>query len=106
MKSEAEIAKVLAQSRQKLFVIRAQRPRPHLDDKIIAAWNGLMIFAYARAAQVLDDPHYLEIAMRAANFLRSDLYDSSGKTLYRNYRGSRSNIEGFADDYAFVEVCD
>src|SRR5882724_4072350 len=41
-KSEAEIAKVLAQSRQKLFAIRAQRPRPHLDDKIIAAWNGLM----------------------------------------------------------------
>src|SRR5438094_677870 len=101
-KSEAEIAKVLAQSRQKLFVIRAQRPRPHLDDKIIAAWNGLMIFAYARAAQVLDDPHYLEIAMRAARFLRTNLYDEKSKLLYRNYRGSRSGVEGFADDYAFV----
>jgi len=101
-KSEAEIAKVLAQSRQKLFAIRAQRPRPHLDDKIIAAWNGLMISAFARAAQVLDDSRYLEVATRAANFLRSDLYDSSGKTLYRNYRGSRSGVEGFADDYAFV----
>jgi uncharacterized protein YyaL (SSP411 family) len=101
-KCEAEIAKVLAQSRQKLFAIRAQRPRPHLDDKIIAAWNGLMISAFARAAQVLDDSRYLEVATRAANFLRSDLYDSSGKTLYRNYRGSRSGVEGFADDYAFV----
>jgi uncharacterized protein YyaL (SSP411 family) len=101
-KSEAEIAKVLAQSRQKLFAIRAQRPRPHLDDKIIAAWNGLMISAFARAAQVLDDSRYLEVATRAANFLRSDLSDSSGKTLYRNYRGSRSGVEGFADDYAFV----
>ena len=86
-KSEAEIAKVLAQSRQKLFAIRAQRPRPHLDDKIIAAWNGLMISAFARAAQVLDEPRYLEIATRAANFLRSKLYDPSRKILYRSYRG-------------------
>src|SRR6266403_5528211 len=101
-KSEAEIAKVLAQSREKLFAIRGQRPRPHLDDKIIAAWNGLMISAFARAAQVLDDSRYLEVATRAANFLRSDLHDSSGKILYRNYRGSRSGVEGFADDYAFV----
>ena len=101
-KSEAEIAKVLAQSRQKLFAIRAQRPRPHLDDKIIAAWNGLMISAFARAAQVLDDSRYLEIATRAANFLRGDLYEETSKLLYRNYRGSRSGVEGFADDYAFV----
>jgi len=101
-KSKEEIAKSLAQSRQKLFAIRAKRPRPHLDDKIIAAWNGLMISAYARAAQVLDEPRYLEIATRAATFLRANLYDSSGKILYRNYRGGRSDIGGFADDYAFV----
>jgi uncharacterized protein YyaL (SSP411 family) len=101
-KSEEEIAKSLAQSRKKLFAIRAQRPRPHLDDKIIAAWNGLMITAYARAAQVLDDPRYLEIATRAAKFLQANLYDSSAKILYRNYRGGRSDIEAFADDYAFV----
>jgi uncharacterized protein len=101
-KSEAEIAKLLAQSRQKLFAIRAQRPRPHLDDKIIAAWNGLMISALARAAQVLDDPRYLEVAIRAANFVRAKLYDPSGKILYRSYREGRSNVEGFADDYALV----
>ena len=101
-KSEGEIAKMFAESHQKLFAIRAQRPRPHLDDKIIAAWNGLMISAFARAAQVLDDPRYLKIATRAANFLRADLYDSSHKILYRSYREGRSNIEGFADDYAFV----
>src|SRR5438094_2442248 len=101
-KSEEEITKSLAQSREKLLAIRAKRPRPHLDDKIIAAWNGLMISAYARAAQVLDDPRYLEIATRAANFLREQLYDSSRKILYRNYRQGRSDIQGFADDYAFV----
>jgi len=101
-KSEGEIGKVLARSREKLFAIRGQRPRPHLDDKIISAWNGLMISAYARAAQVIDEPRYLEIATRSANFVRTKLYDPSRKILYRSYRQSRSNIEGFADDYAFV----
>jgi hypothetical protein len=101
-KSEKEIGESLAQSREKLFSIRAKRPRPHLDDKIIAAWNGLMISAYARAAQVLDDPRYLEVATRTAKFLRANLYEEKSKLLYRSYRGGRSDIEAFADDYAFV----
>src|SRR5438105_2865991 len=101
-KSEQEIRDSLAKSREKLFAIRAKRPRPHLDDKIITAWNGLMISAYARAAQVLGDPRYLEIATRAAKFLWANLYDKKSKLLYRNYREGRSDIEGFADDYAFV----
>jgi len=101
-KTEGETGKLLMRSREKLFAIRAQRPRPHMDDKIISAWNGLMISAYARAAQVFDEPRYLEIATRSANFMRAKLYDSSRKILYRSYREGRSNIEGFADDYAFV----
>src|SRR6266567_2267722 len=104
-KSEKEIGESLAQSREKLFSIRAKRPRPHLDDKIIAAWNGLMISAFARAAQVLDPAtagRYLKIATRGTRFLRANLYEEKSKLLYRNYRGGRSDIEGFADDYAFV----
>jgi len=101
-KTEGEIRKLLAQCREKLFSIRARRPRPHLDDKIIAAWNGLMISAYARGARVLDEPRYLEIATRAAKFLRKNLYEEKSKLLYRNYRDGRSDIEGFADDYAFM----
>ena len=101
-KTEQEVRELLAKSRDKLFAIRAKRPRPHLDDKIIAAWNGLMISAYARAAQVLDDPHYLEIATRAGKFVEAHLYDKKSELLYRNYRQGRSDIEGFADDYAFV----
>src|SRR6266700_2502495 len=54
-KSDDEIRQSLMRSREKLLTIRNKRPRPHLDDKIIAAWNGLMISAYARAAQVLED---------------------------------------------------
>jgi uncharacterized protein YyaL (SSP411 family) len=101
-KSEAEIGNMLKRSRERLYAIRAQRPRPHLDDKIISSWNGLMISAYARAAQVIDEPRYLEIATRSANFVQTKLYDSSRKILYRSYREGRSHIEGFADDYAMV----
>jgi uncharacterized protein YyaL (SSP411 family) len=101
-KTDSEIEKSLSQSRSILFDIRSKRPRPHLDDKILASWNGLMISAFARAAQVLDEPDYLQAAERAATFIRNELYDQSGKLLYRSFRHGRSNIEGFADDYAFV----
>jgi uncharacterized protein YyaL (SSP411 family) len=101
-KSDDEVRQSLDRSREKLLAIRAKRPRPHLDDKIIVAWNGLMISAYARAAQALDEPRYLEAATRAAKFLRANLYDEKSKLLFRNYRDGRSAVEGFADDYAFV----
>src|SRR5438552_2434433 len=96
------VEQCLAQSRQKLFSIRNKRPRPHLDDKIIAAWNGLMISAFARGAQVLDDASHLETATRAAEFIRANLYDESRQVLFRSYREGRGEVEGFADDYAFV----
>jgi uncharacterized protein len=101
-KEEAEVRELLAESRVALLSLRAKRPRPHLDDKIITAWNGLMISAYARAAQVLGDSGYLEAATRAATFARAQLYDASRKVLVRNYREGRGEVEGFADDYAFV----
>src|SRR5205085_8211489 len=80
-KAEDEVRQSLARSREKLLSIRSKRPRPHLDDKIIAAWNGLMISAYARAAQALDEPRYLEAATRAAKFLLANLYDEKSKLL-------------------------
>jgi len=101
-KEEAEVRDLLARSRATLLSLRSKRPRPHLDDKIITAWNGLMISAFARGSQVLDDPAYLETATRAATFIRTQLYNAARKVLVRNYRESRSKVEGFADDYAFV----
>lgn len=101
-KEEEEVREILTKCRKSLLALREKRPRPHLDDKIITAWNGLMISAYARGAQVLNDPGYLTIAMRAATFVRTQLYDDEKKVLVRNYREGRSRVEGFADDYAFV----
>ncbi|MEY2497699.1 MAG: hypothetical protein QOD12_1255 [Verrucomicrobiota bacterium] len=101
-KEEAEVYDVLAKARATLLELRSKRPRPHLDDKIITAWNGLMISAYARGAQVLDEPAYFKAATQAAIFVRTQLYDESKNALVRNYREGRSEVEGFADDYAFV----
>jgi len=101
-KTEDEIRQLLARSREILFSLRTKRPRPHLDDKIIAAWNGLMISALARGAQVLHERRYLESATRAARFIRTQLWEDSKRILFRSYRQGRSQVEGFADDYSFV----
>ena len=97
-KPEAEIATSLAGSRKKLFDLRAKRPRPHLDDKIITAWNGLMISAFARAAQVLDDAAYLAAAQKSARFIRAELWKNGA--LLRSYRQGPGEVAGFCDDYA------
>jgi len=86
----------------KLRTVRAQRPRPHLDDKIITAWNGLMISALAQGARVLGDKTCLAAATHAAEFIQRELYDEGSGTLYRSWRGSRGTIAGFAEDYAFL----
>jgi uncharacterized protein YyaL (SSP411 family) len=92
----------LAASRTTLFQAREKRPRPHLDDKILTAWNGLMISAFARAHQDLGDPAYLASATRSATFIRENLYNEDKGTLLRSYRDGPADIGGFATDYAFL----
>lgn len=79
-KSPVEIQKILADDRQQLIAVRAKRPRPSLDDKTITAWNGLMISAFARAYQVLDDPQYLMAATKSAQFIKTILYDTKKRS--------------------------
>jgi uncharacterized protein len=92
----------LAAARQRLFELRARRPRPGLDDKVLVAWNGLMISALARAAQALDDRNYLAAAQRAAGFIHTRLYDAKTGALLRRYRAGDAAIPAFVDDYAFL----
>ncbi len=103
-RSAGEVEEVLARSREKLMQVRATRPRPHRDEKIIVAWNGLMISAFARAAQVLDDEKYLNAARRAAAFIRAELWDESAATLRRHWMNGPANVPGFAADYAFLSL--
>ncbi len=100
-KTEAEMDAILSHARGKLLAARENRPRPHLDDKTLTAWNGLMISSLARAAHVLKDEKYLAAANRAADFIVAHLYDAKTKTLYRRFRDGERDVPGFADDYAF-----
>jgi hypothetical protein len=92
----------LKDDRSALLAKRGLRPRPHLDDKILTAWNGLMIGAFARGAQVLGDASLLQTARRAAAFVRKNLFDDATGELQRSYRLGPSGIPGFATDYAFL----
>ena len=100
-KSEAEVRGLLEAGQQKLFAERSRRPRPPLDDKVLTAWNGLMISALARAAQVLEEPRYLDAATSAAEMVRAKLYDPKAEILKRRYRDGEVAVGGFLDDYGF-----
>ena len=100
-RSPIELAASLARSRQTMLGLRSSRPRPHLDDKVLTAWNGLMIAALARAARVLPDAErYLAAAQGAAALIESRMFD--GSTLLRRYRAGEAAIEGYAEDYAYL----
>ena len=96
------VAESLERSRKILFELRSKCPRPHLDDKILCAWNGLMISAFAKAGAALGDLAYLEAAEKAASFLRNYLGDPVSGELRRSWRESNVLETGFAEDYAFL----
>ena len=92
--------KLLASAKEKMFKAREKRIRPHLDDKILASWNGMMLGAVARAAIVLREPAYLQAAEKIVAFLKSKLWDHKTKTLYHRWRdGARDSVQ-LLDAYA------
>src|SRR5207249_3142293 len=99
-KSVDEIQAGLASTAELLLQARAKRVRPHLDDKILTSWNGLMISAFALAGAVLEEPRYVEAARRAAEFVIARMYDADRGVLLRRYRQGEAAISGFLDDYA------
>ncbi|XP_069691071.1 spermatogenesis-associated protein 20 isoform X2 [Periplaneta americana] len=104
------VREALKEGREILYEARQKRPRPHLDDKMLTAWNGLMITGFAKAGQALQDDSYVQRAITAANFIKKHLYNPTAETLLRScYRGTDGNIAqisspipGFLDDYAFL----
>jgi uncharacterized protein len=96
----------LAPLRRKLLTYRAQRSRPFLDTKILTAWNGEMIAAYAVAGQLLSEPRYLAAASRAADFVLKHLVARDGRLL-RTYsarpgEAGQARLAAYLDDYAFL----
>lgn len=85
---------------KKLYEERNKRTYPHLDDKIICAWNGLMIRTFAFAARIFKNDDYKIAAINAANFVIKHLLTQNG--LFRSYRKEKSDIKGFIEDYSFL----
>ncbi len=94
-----DLVRELAESRAKLLAAREKRVHPGLDDKVLVAWNGLMIDALAQAAGVLDEPRYLVAATRAADFILSNMRRADGRLLH-TWRGGQATLDAYLDDYA------
>ncbi len=96
----AEVEQGLTDAEEKLLEARSKRVRPHLDDKVLTAWNGLMISALAKGGAILAEPRYSAAAARAAEFILGRMYDAKTGGLLRRYRQQDAAIPGFLDDYA------
>src|SRR5258706_116798 len=95
-------ALLLALAKKKMARVRGLRVRPHLDDKVLASWNGLMLGAFARAYAVLGDETYRAAAEKNVAFIRGKLWDAKAKTLYHRWRdGERDNVP-LLEGYAFL----
>ena len=94
-----ELAAELAESRQKLFEAREKRVRPARDDKVIVAWNGLMIDAMARVGSALAEPKYGAAASAAAGFITKHMRQSDGR-LFHTWRAGSVKLDAYLDDYA------
>ncbi|KUO78362.1 MAG: hypothetical protein APF81_02870 [Desulfosporosinus sp. BRH_c37] len=100
VQTKDEVLRSLENARQSLFSAREKRIHPHKDDKILTAWNGLMIAALAKGAQVLGSEIYLSAAAKAADFVLTHLVQNNGRLLAR-YREGDAAYPGYLDDYAF-----
>ena len=97
---EKEFKKMLENGRQKLFEVREKRIHPYKDDKILTDWNGLMISAFSKAAQVFGKNIYSDYAVKAADFILLKMFDAGGRLLHR-FRESDAAIFANVDDYVF-----
>jgi uncharacterized protein YyaL (SSP411 family) len=88
-------------AKQKLLEERQRREQPLRDDKVVTAWNGLALAAFAEAAWRLDRSDYLQVALDLARFLQEEMTGENG-LLFRTYRDGAAKIEGYLEDYANV----
>jgi uncharacterized protein len=97
--SGEELQEKLAATKDRLYAVRTSRIAPALDDKILTAWNGMMLASLAEAARVLGRDDYLVAAERAGEFLLENLVNEEGR-LYRTYKNGRAKINAYLEDYA------
>ena len=99
-KSPQEVATLLKETRQKMFLAREKRVKPFRDEKILTSWNALMLSALAEAYKVLEDPAYLDMARGCADFIVKHLFKDN--RLLSTYKDVVAKLNGYLDDYAFL----
>ncbi|HLR67639.1 thioredoxin domain-containing protein [Virgibacillus alimentarius] len=98
--TEEKLRQKLKDAQEKLLEAREERVYPHVDDKILTSWNGLMIAAFAKAGRVFKDNHSIKAAKEAMQFIEENLYH--GKRLMARYRDGETKYNAYIDDYAFL----
>lgn len=99
--TEQKTEEILRNGKEILLRKRGTRPRPHLDDKVLADWNSLMISSLALGSAALKEKRYLEAGKKAAIFILEKMISQNGRLMHR-YRDNEVSIPGFLDDYAFL----
>ena len=99
--TEDELRETIARLRPVIHAARSQRVPPGLDDKIITAWNGMMISAMAEAGRVFGEERYTEAARKAADFILTTVSRSDGG-LFRTYRAGKAHLDAYLEDYAYL----
>ncbi len=95
-----EVSASIDKARELLFSARERRVKPGLDDKILAAWNGMMISALAEGYRILGDERYLQAGVRTVDFVRTRLWD--GRALRRSFKDGLARFNGYLEDYGLI----
>jgi uncharacterized protein YyaL (SSP411 family) len=95
-----DLNQILTNGKKTLFYKRVERVRPALDNKILTAWNGLMLTAFAEAANILGRDDYRLVAERNADFILNSL--TRDGRLLRTYKEGQAKLNGYVEDYAYV----
>ncbi len=98
--SAGELRGAIQRSREKLLEKRGERPRPFKDDKVLTAWNGLMIYAMAKCGEAFGQNLYLDAAEKCARFIQQKLWKDG--RLLRRYRDGEARFSAGLEEYAFL----
>ncbi len=101
-KKSSEIERIIAKAKQKLFGEREKRIKPFRDEKIITAWNGLMLSGLAEAIKISPQPLFIDAAKRTIDFIFAKCFRDG--LLLHSYKDGQAKLLGFLDDYAFTAI--